>query len=746
MKNSNQTQPNYKSGGVLFQMFFVLVGLSVLVPLLTFKSLLYPFVTGKTFLFRILIEAAFPLYVYFLSKEKKLRPSLKDYLNFSLLVFLFLSLISTVFGLNAGKSMWGNFERMGGFFTLIHYFALYFYLLLIVRQNQKYFDLFFKFLVFVSFAVSLNAISSKFGGPSLVFDLWLEGGRVSSTLGNPIYLGSFLILPMALGLVYMERATNFKIKLLYAVSVFFMLWAIFLSATRGALLGVFVGLVVGIFIFLFFGKKNLAKRIILPGAIIFLLAIASLFFFKNNLPETFVLRRALEFNDQNTQSRLLQWKLVLHGFKEHFLLGTGPENYNILANKHYEPKQYSLDKSWFDKPHNYFLEILATQGILGIISYLAVMVLAFWSLFQAFKSQYLSLFSFAVLVSGFVAYQAQNFFVFETICASIVFYAYLAFMHSQNFESGNAPTSAKKTFSYGNIVLAIFAIIAFYFIYAFNILPWKMAKLLNSGLTAYAKLSPPNYDLAKTLFDRADGMNLGFDTTELFYKYSDMALAAAQSSGEVKQEFVKGVLSDGVHIGQKAILENPTNPVNLYYLATLKYFSELASKGQNFQETIDGLNKAYNLAPKRPEIYYMLVAANVAAKNYSQAENFAREYYKNYPWLSQGVWQMAWVNYKKNNLPEAGKYALDAVSKGYKVETFSEGKLFADYFYSINQPEQVVKIYEQLVKTDEHNLQVYLGLTEAYYLNRQFNEAKNLANEIITADPSQKMSLEKYLK
>jgi tetratricopeptide (TPR) repeat protein len=241
-------------------------------------------------------------------------------------------------------------------------------------------------------------------------------------------------------------------------------------------------------------------------------------------------------------------------------------------------------------------------------------------------------------------------------------------------------------------------------------------------------------------------MNLGFDTTELFYKYSDMALAAAQSSGEVKQEFVKGVLADGIGIGQKAIVENPTNPVNLYYLATLKYFSELANKGENFQETIDNLNKAYSLAPKRPEIYYMLVAANVAAKNYNQAENFAREYYKNYPWLSQSVWQMAWVDYKKNDLSNAGKYALEAINKGYKIEIFSEGKLLADYFSSVNQPEQAVKIYEQLVKTDEHNLQVYLALTEAYYLNRQFNEAKNLANQIILADPAQNPYLEKYLK
>jgi O-antigen ligase len=746
MKSLNQKQPNNQSGGFLFLVFFVLVSFLVLVPLLTFKSLLYPFVTGKTFLFRMLIEAAFPLYVYFLAIEKKLRPSLKDYLNFSLLVFVFLTLISTVFGLNIGKSMWGNLERMGGLFTLIHYFALYFYLLLIARQNQKYFDLFFKFLVFSSLIVSLNAISSKFGGPSLVFDLWLEGGRVSSTLGNPIYLGSFLILPMALGLVFMERATNFKVKLLYASAIFFMLWAIFLSATRGALLGIFVGFIVGIFIFLFFGKKNLVKRVLLPGVIIFLLAIFSLFYFKNYLPETFVLRRALEFNDQNTQSRLLQWKLVLYGFKEHFFLGTGPENYNILANKYYEPKQYSLDKSWFDKPHNYFLEILATQGILGLFSYLAVIVLAFWFLYKAFKLERLSLFSFAVLTSGFTAYQTQNFFVFETICASIVFYGYLAFIFNQYFENYNAPTHVKKNFSYANILLAICAVISFYLIYAFNTLPWKMAKLLNSGLTAYAKLSPANYELSKTLFDRADKMNLGFDTTELFYKYSDMALAAAQSSGEVKQEFVKGVLADGIGIGQKAIVENPTNPVNLYYLATLKYFSELANKGENFQETIDNLNKAYSLAPKRPEIYYMLVAANVAAKNYNQAENFAREYYKNYPWLSQSVWQMAWVDYKKNDLSNAGKYALEAINKGYKIEIFSEGKLLADYFSSVNQPEQAVKIYEQLVKTDEHNLQVYLALTEAYYLNRQFNEAKNLANQIILADPAQNPYLEKYLK
>ena len=68
--------------------FFILVCLSVTAAFWVFKDLLFPFVTSKAFFFRIAVEFALPLYLYFLIVDKSLRPSLKNPVNLAMLAFV----------------------------------------------------------------------------------------------------------------------------------------------------------------------------------------------------------------------------------------------------------------------------------------------------------------------------------------------------------------------------------------------------------------------------------------------------------------------------------------------------------------------------------------------------------------------------------------------------------------------------------------------------------------------------------
>src|SRR5438105_2929689 len=109
--------------------FFVLVCLSVTAAFWVSREFLFPFVTTKAFFFRIAVELALPFYLYLLVTEPKLRPNLKNPLNIAMLVFVVINFASSFSGGSVNRSLWGNFERMGGAYYTAHLVALYFYVI-----------------------------------------------------------------------------------------------------------------------------------------------------------------------------------------------------------------------------------------------------------------------------------------------------------------------------------------------------------------------------------------------------------------------------------------------------------------------------------------------------------------------------------------------------------------------------------------------------------------------------------------
>lgn len=733
----------------VFYTFFSLLCFLLLTPLVSFGALLFPFVTSKSFFFRIVIELCLPFYVFILVSQPEARPKLKSPLNFAILAFLFINIISALLGVNAFRSFLGNFERMGGVFYLAHLALLYFYLLCIGALKPQYLQRLLKGLVFVSVLISLNGIIGKLGGPTLTPDVSLPL-RVSSTLGNPIFLASFLILPFGLSLFFASQAEIFRNRILYIAAALLILITIFLTGTRGALVGLLGGLLVG-FVFLLFTARNKALKkwgIVAFGALIILGVF--LFVFRNALPSGSIFRRLTEFNDSNAKARLLEWGIALKGSRDYLLLGTGAENYYIIANKNYEPKQYQFDRSWFDKPHNYILEILDTNGIIGLGAYLSFLFFVFWAVFKAYRAGLITDVELAILFGAWTAYQVQNLFVFDTVSASVslfIFAGFSAFLQNEALEN----KTIRKNNGFSNQVWAKVSfvgvgIFSLYLLVVFNFAPMALAKNINYGYTAYSKTSAPNFTLSEQYFNKAIGTIFVYDPTELFFKYSDMALAASQTSGKLQPEFVSNVLKEGVALGEKAVQSNPNNPINWYYLAALRYF-QAVGKGEAVPPSAqESLQKAEQLAPGRPEIYYLRIQFAISSKNYAQALSLSEEYYRHYPYLDLAAWQLAWVHNLLGHTEQAGIYALEAMIKGYKLEAFKETKLLINYYESRQDYQEVIKLYEAATTYDPNNAEVYVGLVKAYYNAGRLSDAINLAKELVKAEPSLREELQPWLK
>ena len=92
------------------------------IPLYVAGELFFPFITGKAFLFRILVEIGFAAWIALAVSDAKYRPKFSWILAISG-AFVLWMFLADAFSPNAQKALWSNFERMDGFVTLIHVFA-----------------------------------------------------------------------------------------------------------------------------------------------------------------------------------------------------------------------------------------------------------------------------------------------------------------------------------------------------------------------------------------------------------------------------------------------------------------------------------------------------------------------------------------------------------------------------------------------------------------------------------------------
>ena len=94
------------------------------VPFLTLyveNDYFFPYITGKNFWFRIIVDITFAAWAILALYEVKYRPKISG------IVWSFGALLVVMFaadwwGLNRNVSFWSNFERMDGYVSLVHTF------------------------------------------------------------------------------------------------------------------------------------------------------------------------------------------------------------------------------------------------------------------------------------------------------------------------------------------------------------------------------------------------------------------------------------------------------------------------------------------------------------------------------------------------------------------------------------------------------------------------------------------------
>ncbi len=734
---------------VVKNIFFALVCISVSASLWVFKDLLFPFVTSKAFFFRIAIELALPFYLYLIISDSRLRPNIKNPLSILAIVFLVINFVSSFTGNSVVRSLWGNFERMGGAYYTAHLVALYFYVLALGQMQGVYLQRFFKFFLFFALIVAGNGIFGWLGLPTFVVDPSLPT-RVSSTLGNPIYLGSFLIIPFFLSLfLSIQAETSFSKVSYWFLSAIFV-FGIFLSGTRGAVVGLILGSFISALVYIFLNKSNKIRTYGFLGVGIFILIVGALFIFSDNLPKGSIIQRLVKLKDGNSEARLIQWKIALTGYKEKPLLGTGPENYYVIANKYYNPEIYKYDRSWFDKPHNYILEILVTNGILGLLTYLSILGFMVISFYKAYKADFYGLAEFSILLASLLVYQIQNLFVFDTVPASLTFYVLVGFAGYLWHVSKTDLTPVKyadkinrSIDSFSFAVLGVSLVVVAYGVHASNVVPLRIAKNLNYGY-AYA-----NVDSARSsnYFDIAISLPFNFDKTETASKYADVASGWARGATEKTESMAVANLDRAISYMQIALEVQPDNPILWQRILTLYLYRGVQVDGKYAinPKAEEALNKAILLAPEREESYLNKAQILGVKGDLVGAQKVLEEAQIIFPVDFNLKIQLATILRAQGKIAESVVVYEKALEAGYNFASYNEIKWLIDYYVSQSKINNAILLCEKAVKIEPNNIQIFIDLARLYGAIGRKAEAIKIAQSIMNFDSTKKEEMQKLL-
>ncbi|HEY9584291.1 MAG TPA: O-antigen ligase family protein, partial [Candidatus Paceibacterota bacterium] len=601
------------------------------IPFIVTGSMFFPFITGKAFAFRIIVEIIFGAWLLLALCDKNYRPKFSWILG-ALGVFLFVILLADIFAENPLKAFWSNFERMEGFVSLFH-MALYFLVAGATLINEK----FWNWTNFFRLNILTSIVMSSYGFLQLAGKITINQGgvRLDGTFGNATYLAGYMLMMIFLALFLFSKENNKWWKGIYSVTIIFNLIILYSTATRGALLGLIGGLILTAVIIAIFEKQNKTLRKISIGVAVAVIALSGIFFAIRNTD--FVQSRpslarltSISASNSDAQARFMVWNMAWQGFKERPILGWGQEGFNFVFNKYYNPDMYGREQ-WFDRTHSILFDWLVAGGILGFLGYYSILVMAFLYIW-GFKKIPDSKFNFSVtekaLLTGLLAaYWFQNVFVFDNVVSYILFFSFLAYLHSdrsiniKKIESLPEPKKSEVIQFYAPITIIVLVVI----IWFVNVKNISAAKDLLKALSPQPKGITENINYFKSAINRNS-----FGVQEIREQLVQAATNIISSKNPAITEDMKSqFLALSINEIKKQITAVPNDARNHIFLASL--YSSIGSTS----EAISSFESALKLSPAKQIIKISLASSYLQANEKQKALEVMKSAYESAPEVSE---------------------------------------------------------------------------------------------------------------
>lgn len=703
---------------------YILIGGIFLAPFIAFivsTSMFFPFITGKNFAFRILTEILFAGWLILALKDHAYRPRLSWILG-AIAVFVCIIALADIFGVNPGKSIWSNFERMEGLVTLIH-LLLYFVVVGSVLNTEKLWSWFWNTAVVASVFMGLYAILQLLG-----YEKINQGGvRVDAKLGNATYLGEYMLFHVFVTILLLARWRGGNmVRALYVLVIGLQLYILYHTATRGAILGFLGGAVITALLIMFIERgRPILRKISIGTLVALVLVVGGFFLIKDTqfVTDSQVLARfSKSLIEDFKDERLAIWKMALEGFKDRPVLGWGQENFNFVFNKHYTPELYDQEQ-WFDRVHNIMLDWLIAGGVLGLLSYLslygALLYLLWFKGGDAF-----SLVDKSVLTGFIAAYGFHNLFVFDNIVSYILFFSLLAYVHGRTAggvrQWSRWQTVLDKEYDLGllnRVVTPLIIIVLVFSLYFVNIKGIGTATTLIDALSQQETL-----DMNLRFFKKALAYD-SFGNQEVREQLIQVAnrMRALQVDDQTKQNFF--VLARDEM--EKQLEEVPDDARTTLFLATL-----FDGYGDS-EKALQYYTRAHELSPQKQVIRFQIGSFYLGRGEYQKALELFKETFELEPNYSDArMYYAAAAIYTGNTA-----LVEELLTPIYGSAIVNHDQILRAYF-NTEQFTKVLAIWKMRIEAEPENAQYHLSLAAAYLeLNDRANAIAAI-EKVIELDPN----------
>jgi len=574
-------------------------------------TLIFPFVTPKAWFFQSMVTIAAAGYILLVFSDHSYRPR-KSPLMVSVVALIVIMALATVTSVDVRRSLWANHERMLGLVALLHFAAFYIMAVSVFRTREAWRWFWRIFLGVAAFVLASAAI--QYFRPDFLFG----GDRAASTLGNPIYFALFAVYAGFITcLVWFDEVRTgmwwkkwqtWALAALLALAVFG-----FINAeTRGVFIGVGAAALVMLAWIASAGATRRVRWSALSLLIVFTVGVIGFGAINdhtafNNIP---ILRRFANFSlaGGTNANRIFAWNVAVDAWKEKPILGWGPFNYVYAFNEKYQGTQMrhnAFGETWFDNAHNFFLDTLATQGILGLLAYVALFVVAFLLLVRGWRRGAMLL-STLVLLSGLLVMHAvQNLFAFEQITSYVTFFAILAYItHITTPERAIANVNGASRRSPSTMLSLTVAIGAMVLLYYVNYAPFRANALMFQGLQALDGRQ-----------DATTWFALHKKATELPSPHIDhireemgrVLLRVKVQPGDRSQE-LQNVFRTTIAEAEKAAKRHPRDPIYNMIVAELWYAAQELMPNDFGQGSVFGdrfFEQSVAVSPERQQLYLL---------------------------------------------------------------------------------------------------------------------------------------------
>ena len=578
-------------------------------PLIVVSDFFFPFVGPKSIVFMGAIQILFAAYVLLIIYYPRYRPKF-NILTIALLVYLGVLILTTLTGVSPLRSFWSNHERMTGLLMWFHLTAFFVVLSSVFKTHREWRDI---FVVTVSAASIVASISLLVLNGLLDF----PGAGGGSTIGNTSFMGVYLLFNAFIAIYLFLKSQN-AIRYYSLATFLVIVAALFVSDALASIIAFFGGIVLLLLLYLSFmtGKRYL-KILGLAVISVSAIAAAALVFL---LVEDGSLARE-QFIRIDGENRFIVWEMAWRGFAERPWLGWGPENFITLFMRRFEPRFFIPEYgggALFDRAHNIVFDTLATSGIVGLLSYIAIFAAAFILLWKPFFKGKGEFWIAGIFSVTFIAYFVQNLSVFDMINSYMMFILLLGFAaalpideeieHSKKLRKKTAPLHFVAVIT---VFLGVF--------YVFTVSPWSAG--------SYAARSQRPQDITELLhfYGRSiDSSPLGRDKTRLFLADQFMAFAATEEGAQADRNAMERVFR---------FLENELQINTRQYPHDFKVHIDLArfynswarldvSRAYRARSVLD---RAIELSPKNQMNYWTLAETLVLLNEHDEAVKAAEK-------------------------------------------------------------------------------------------------------------------------